>query len=511
MFNHKLIMSILSMSSEQISIPLSHYRGGTSKALFLHEKDVPPPGASRDKVLKRLMGSPDPMQIDGMGGTHIVTSKIALIRPSTRPDADVDYTFCQVSIEDDLIAYDGNCGNISAAVGPFSITEGLVKEFREGQSVEPSVKTQDVRVYVTGTKKILTEHIPVDQNGKVVQTGDFAIAGCPGTGAPILLDYKDTIGGACDRGALPTGRTVDRITTSGGQDVEYTVCDVANIIVFARAADLGINGNEAPGVLDKDSPLIAKVKELRGKVAQAVGMCKNWENVDTESPALPMVALVSPATTPEGHIQSRLFLDNKCHTAMAGTGSVCHAACSRIPGTIVNQMLRPGTEKENVLNIQHPSGIMPAAVTLKNAPTGGQVPDFKTLSFVRTARRILKGDIDVPDNVKADFVSSMRALATESTADEVQVEGDISPTTAFAQFASTFTASSLPPEVTETIKKLFLDYIGVATGATRSADSTPSFLAALDTLSVGQTGTSTPTTGPGPALGRRSSRFPRAG
>lgn len=398
------------MSSEEISIPLSYYRGGTSKALIFQEKDVPPPGRARDKVLKRLMGSPDPMQIDGMGGTHIVTSKIALLRPSTRPDADVDYTFCQISIQDDFVAYDANCGNISAAVGPFSITEGLVTKFREGQSVDPSIKTQEVRVYVTGTKKLLTEHIPIDQRGNVVQTGNFAIDGCPGTGAPILLDYKDTIGGACNRGALPTGHPVDH-TTVAGKDVEYTVCDVANIVVFARAADLGINGNEAPGVLDKKSGLIAEVKELRGKAAQAVGMCKNWEHVDTESPGLPMVALVSPATRPEGHVQSRFFLDNKCHTAMAGTGSVCHAACSRIPGTIVNQMLRPGTEKENVLNIQHPSGFLPAAVTLQNAPGDGHVPDFKTLSFVRTARRILKGEIDVPDNVKADFVSAMRTPA----------------------------------------------------------------------------------------------------
>lgn len=394
------------MSSKQISIPLSYYRGGTSKALFFHEKDVPPPGTARDKVLKRLMGSPDPMQIDGMGGTHIVTSKIALIRPSSRQDADVDYTFCQVSIEDDFIAYDANCGNISAAVGPFSITEGLVRTFKSGQSVDPSIKTQEVRVYVTGTKKILTEHIPIDQDGKVIQTGNFAIAGCPGTAAPILLDYKETVGGACGRGILPTGHTVDH-TTVAGKDVGYTVCDVANIIVFARAEDLGIVGNEQPAVLDKDDAFIARTKELRGKAAQAVGMCKTWENVDAESPGLPMVVLVSAPTIPEGHIQSRLFLDNKTHSAMAGTGAVCHAACSRIPGTIVNQMLRSGTEKENVLNIQHPSGIMPAAVTLKNTPVEGQTPEFATLSFVRTARRILKGEIDIPDDVRKDFLAAM--------------------------------------------------------------------------------------------------------
>jgi 2-methylaconitate cis-trans-isomerase PrpF len=160
--------------------------------VFFHEKDVPPPGPGRDRFILRVMGSPDPMQIDGMGGSHVVTSKVAIIGPSARPDADVDYTFCQVSISTAHVGYGGNCGNISSGVGPFAIDEGLVKEVRPGFSLDPKLKTREVRIYNTGTKKILISHVPVDdKTGFALEAGDYAIAGCPGTAAPILMDFKN--------------------------------------------------------------------------------------------------------------------------------------------------------------------------------------------------------------------------------------------------------------------------------------------------------------------------------
>lgn len=387
-----------------VTIPLSYYRGGTSKALFFHEKDIPPPGPARDRVLIRLMGSPDPMQIDGMGGTNVVTSKIAIIRPSTLTDVDVDYTFAQVSIKDNNIDYSANCGNISSAVGPFAISEKLVKQIRPGTSPAKSVKTQLVRFYVTGTKKVVEEHVPVNDAGKVVETGDFTIQGCPGSGAPILVDFKDTIGGACNKGAMPTGHAVDRATVAG-KEIEYSICDVGNIVVFVRASDMGIRGDEPAVQLDEDTELLARIRELRGKAAQNVGFCKQWEMIDQVS-GLPMTALVSESTAAEGHVQSRIFLDNKCHTAMAGTGAVCHAACSRVRGSIVHQMLPSGAEGERVLNIQHPSGLMPAAVATKSSGQG-LVPEFETLSIIRTARRILKGELDVPEDVQGVFNEAM--------------------------------------------------------------------------------------------------------
>lgn len=190
-----------------------------------------------------------------------------------------------------------------------------------------------------------------------------------------------------------------------GKDVEFTICDVGNIMVFADAQALGIRGDETSGDLDADAALIARVKELRGKAAQKVGMCQDWELVDTQSPMLPMVALVSPPTKDSGsHVQSRLFLDNRCHTSMAGTGSICTAACSRIPGSVVNRILTDRDLKETTLNIQHPSGNIPVVVMSSLAP-GAAVPEFQSLSFVRTSRRFLDGNLYVPDNVKDCFAS----------------------------------------------------------------------------------------------------------
>ena len=176
------------------SIPLSYYRGGTSKALFFHASHIPPPGNFRDRLLMRLMGSPDPMQIDGMGGTHIVTSKIAIIAPSQRPDVDVDYTFAQVGVKEGYVSYSGNCGNISSAVGVFALREGLLnqREWREGKSMVKSGRSREMSIWNTGTKKRFISHVPVDAgSGRVLEVGEYGIAGCPGTGAPILMDYKD--------------------------------------------------------------------------------------------------------------------------------------------------------------------------------------------------------------------------------------------------------------------------------------------------------------------------------
>lgn len=168
-----------------------YYRGGTSKALFLLEDDIPPAGPRRDALIKRLVGSPDPLQIDGMGGSRVVTSKVAIIKKSTGDYADVDYTFAQVAVGQDVVGYEGNCGNISSAVGPFSIASKLLDVPRPGQAVPGHPETQEVRIFNTGTRKVIKAHVPVDSSGNVVETGDFSVPGVPGTGAPILLDYVE--------------------------------------------------------------------------------------------------------------------------------------------------------------------------------------------------------------------------------------------------------------------------------------------------------------------------------
>lgn len=160
--------------ADQISIPAAWIRGGSSNAVFYHERDLPPEGPLRDKVLKRVMGTPDPIQIDGLGGAKAVTSKIAVIRPSQRDDADIDYIFAQSGVHDDVIDYTGNCGNISSGVGPFAIDEGLVSDFRKGTSLNPKIRTQEVRIFNTGTQKVLISHVPIDEEGYSIASGEYS-------------------------------------------------------------------------------------------------------------------------------------------------------------------------------------------------------------------------------------------------------------------------------------------------------------------------------------------------
>lgn len=181
------------MSFGQTPIRTVYARGGSSKALFLRRDDIPPPGPLRDDVLLRLIGSPDPLQIDGMGGTRIVTSKIAIINTSEREDADIDYEFAQCGVEVRGIRYSANCGNISSGVGPFAIDEELItKPFRQGVSPTEGALTREVRIWQVGTKKLLVAHVPIDEkSGKSVSRGTFEIAAVPGTGAPILMDFRN--------------------------------------------------------------------------------------------------------------------------------------------------------------------------------------------------------------------------------------------------------------------------------------------------------------------------------
>ncbi|RDH35408.1 PrpF protein-domain-containing protein [Aspergillus welwitschiae] len=314
--------------SSQYSLPATYYRGGTSKALFFREDVLPGPGPQRDRLLKRAMGSPDPLQLDGMGGSKAVTSKIAIVRPSTQSDADIAFTFAQVGVARDFIHYGANCGNISAAVGPFAIEEGLV-QFRPGRSVDTTVKTQEVRIYNTGTGKLLSAHVP----------GTHEIAGVPGKGSPVLLDYRFTIGVELSRGLLPTGNASDMITVAK-KEIEITICDIANLCVFANARDFNISGHETAADLTANLDWLAKTQELLGKAAVLAG------------------AVVAPDPDPsKAHLAARLFLDKMCHESMAGTGAICTTACSRIPGSVVNRVIGDAMELDT-LEISHAVGTM---------------------------------------------------------------------------------------------------------------------------------------------------------
>ncbi len=364
---------------EQHGVPCVLMRGGTSKALFFHLRHVPPPGPARDAFLKRAMGTPDPLQIDGMGGSRLVTSKVALIGPSTRPDADVDYTFAQCDVERDLIGYDANCGNISSAVGPFAVDEGLV------EAVEPLTV---VRIHNTNTGTVLVARVQV-RNGKARVTGDCAIAGVPGTGAEILMDYTDTLGAKTGR-LLPTGQPVDAIALEDGREVRVSIVDAATPCVFIAAESLGLHGDELPPAIGGDRALIETIGEIQARAGERIGLYAHWR--DVHLPGLPLAVIVAPAGHEDSDLRARLVFLGKCHDSMAGTGSICTAAASRIPGTRVHAATGDRLRGE-VLRIGHPLGVMAVKVV---AQPGAALPRFTALGLQRTARRLMEGVVYVP-------------------------------------------------------------------------------------------------------------------
>ena len=384
--------------SEQASIRCVIMRGGTSKGLYFRHDDLPAAGPRRDKLLQRLMGSPDILQIDGLGGARPITSKVAIISRSDRADADVDYTFAQVGIERDQVVHSANCGNISAGVGPFAIDEGLVP-VTEGVT--------RVRIYNTNTAKLLVAHVPV-RNGKARVEGNLAIPGVPGTAAEIVMNWAGTVGAKTGR-LLPTGRASDRIVLENGQVVEATLCDVANPCVWVHAPALGLTGSELVGEINGDADLIGRVREVRGKATVMFGFCNDWQDVDDSSPALPMVGLVAPGadyTTLGGaqaagaamDLRVRLMFMNRLHESIAGAGAISVAAASRVEGSVVASVTS-GLDAGALL-IGHPSGIMPVRVEARPVDAPPFVP-FDVLGFSRTARRLMDCNAYYPRSLLA--------------------------------------------------------------------------------------------------------------
>ena len=373
------------MSEQQIAIPCVYMRGGTSKAVYLMGSDLPPPGEKRNKVLMRIMGSPDLTEIDGMGGAQIVTSKLAVIDPPSRSDADIDYTFGQAEIDHPHIDYDANCGNISSAVGPFAIDSGLIR------AQEPITR---VRIHNTNTGKIFIADVPV-VNGEVAVQGDYSIAGVPGAGARIDLDYSGTAGAVTGK-CLPTGNATDTVTLESGKTIEVTVFDAGNLGVFAKASDLGVTCHETKQELDENQTVLDRVREIRGKAAQMIGMCERWQELDTVSPLLPLVILAKEPESKDEDLRVRMFLLNKCHPALAGTGSVCTSSSGAVFGTIVNQLATIASTEEYTLRIMHPQGIMPLHVASRSV-SGQLWPEFLKIQYGRTARKIMSGQVYIPN------------------------------------------------------------------------------------------------------------------
>lgn len=382
-------------STEQAIIRCVQMRGGTSKGLYFHEKDLPGPGPQRDQLLKRLMGTPDVLQIDGLGGSRMITSKVAIIAPSERGDADVDYTFAQVDVQLDQVVYAGNCGNISSGVGPFAIDEGLV-------SATNGVTR--VRIYNTNTDKVLVAAVPVE-NGKVKVDGDFALPGVPGTGAEIVMDWSATVGAKTGH-LLPTGNAVDVIVLEDGGAMETTLSDAGNPVVWTHAQALGLTGDEGPDELNGDPAVLERLTEIRSKAAERFGFCDDWRSAEEQSPGFPLIGLVAPpadtrtlngtlVVARDMDLRVRLMFMNRLHESIAGTASISLAAASRVKGSVVETVCEH--RRANVLLIGHPSGITP--VKVKKADGMCPEVEFELLGFSRTARRLMDGNAYYPRSI----------------------------------------------------------------------------------------------------------------
>jgi 2-methylaconitate cis-trans-isomerase PrpF len=358
-------------------------RAGTSKGIFLKTNDLPADQAKRDKLILKIFGSPDVRQIDGLAGADPLTSKLAIIGPSTHPEADVDYTFAQVGIGDAIVDYNGNCGNISSGVGPFAIDESLVK------AVEPVTR---VCIHNTNTGKLLYAEVQVE-DGKAKVSGDCEIAGVPGTGAQELMDFSGTAGAATGK-VLPTGNVVDALETSRGS-LPVSIVDVANPCVFVHAKDVGMTGIETPAEIDGNPELLSLLEEIRAKSCVKIGMAKDEKEALEKSPAFPMIAFVcEPADytdftsgrtikAEEVDLVSRLMFMQVLHKTYAGTATACTGSAAKIPGTIVNQVMRKG-KSDDTVRIGHPAGIIPVVSVVTDQ-------GVEKAALIRTARRLMEG------------------------------------------------------------------------------------------------------------------------
>ncbi len=370
---------------KQLRIRAVLMRGGTSRALFFHEADLPKDPAARDRILLAALGSPDPYgrQLDGLGGGISSLSKAMIIGRPSVAGADVDYTFAQVSVNEALVDYAGNCGNCTAAVGSFAIDEGLVP------ALEPEAT---VRLYNTNTKKLVVARVPVE-DGEAAANGDFELPGVPGKGARIALDFLDP-GGAATGKLLATGGVRDVLEVPSAGAMEVSLVDATNPMVFVRAKDVGLAGTELPEAVDADRALAARLEAIRTAGAKAMGMAP--------SPAVPKIAMVAPPAPfraldgrsvppAEMDIVARVISMGKCHRAFALTAAMCLAVAARIAGTVVNEMI--GGALPSDLRLAHPSGILPinAAVEQKAGQWWA-----RQVTVYRTARRLMEGYVRVP-------------------------------------------------------------------------------------------------------------------
>jgi len=352
----------------QTAIPCTLMRGGTSKGPFFLASDLPSDIETRDRVLLAALGSPDIRQIDGVGGADSLTNKVAVVGPSSRHDADIDYLFLQVVVDEPRVDSSQNCGNMLAGVGPFAIEQGLVPA-QDGVT--------SVRIHMVNTTSVVVAHLRTP-GGRVSYEGDARIDGVPGTAAPILLDFRDVAGGSCGA-LLPTGHTRDVI-----EGTEVTCIDNGMPVVLMRASDLGKTGRETPSELERDEALKERVERIR----LAAGALMNLSDVATKT--IPKMCLVAPPQK-GGAISTRTFIPHKVHTSIGVFGAVSAASACVLPGSVTEGLAQVQivTGKAR-LDIEHPTGFFTVETELEDGPDG---PRFTRSALLRTARALMRGEV----------------------------------------------------------------------------------------------------------------------
>ncbi|WML24104.1 PrpF domain-containing protein [Neobacillus sp. OS1-33] len=358
-------------------VPVVVMRGGTSKGVFFNFEDMPTDRLLWDEFLLDIMGSPDHRQIDGLGGANSLTSKAAIIKKSDLEEIDIEYTFSQISIENQLVDFKGNCGNISSAVGPYAIEQGLVP------AIEPITT---VRIFNTNTQKVIIAEVEVE-NGQVKTEGMCSIPGVPGTGSPIYLSFTNAEGAVTGK-LFPTGNSTDVIQSSKGP-INVSIIDVANPLVFVNAKDVGLTGTELPHEITQKK--LTELEEIRSIAAE---MCQfsSKEDATKKSPAVPKMTIIAPpmdyidvtgverkATDMDCTI--RMMSMQKPHQALAITGAICTTAGAFLKDSILSDIIKVNQE---VVRLGHPAGIMETKVEL----IAGSI---RAIKVVRTARIILEG------------------------------------------------------------------------------------------------------------------------
>jgi 2-methylaconitate cis-trans-isomerase PrpF len=372
-------------------IPAVFYRGGTSKGVFFHARDLPEDRAACDRILLAVLGSPDPYerQLNGMGGGISSLSKAVIIGPPSHPDADVDYTFVQLAVDEPVADWSNNCGNLSSAVGHFAVDEGLVAA-RDGEAL--------VRIHQTNTRKLIHSRFQA-KGGKAETAGDYAIAGVAGTGSRIRLDFFAPDGAVTGK-LLPTGNPVDKIDLGADGTIEMSIIDATSALAYVDAHALGLEGSESPEQIEAQPRVMEILERLRRRAGVMIGLSSDPEKIGLQTPRIALVAAPRSFRSLDGatyeangfDVATRMMSMQRAHRAIPGTGGLNLGVATQVRGSIPNRLSRPANAAGEV-RVGNPSGLVSVGAVVRQIGS-----DWTADSAVlfRTARRLMQGEVAVP-------------------------------------------------------------------------------------------------------------------